>query len=206
MNNSKFSYALHTFERGRLSDPKASRFYGDPYVPASLADKFDENFIFLAQLRLDMLKGWDSEELLPHEGYLYLFIDAEMYPSNDLYVFAEYTTEEPDTLLEGFNARSPIKEGLNEPYEIMPINMSGYAEDGGTRLFGLDMNYKDIGVLLQYSPRDFPGVPFLADLDGYMYIIFGEEGLSDARFVVEPDTDEDRKLMKKAENCCWTTE
>lgn len=77
-NNTRFSYALDTLERGHLSDPKASHFYGDPYVPASLADKFDENFIFLAQLRLDMLKGWDSEEL-PEKKAEKLFKERKLF-------------------------------------------------------------------------------------------------------------------------------
>lgn len=162
-------------------DPAGSRFYGAPYVPAFLADKYVDDFIFLAQIRLADIAALDPDEILPHEGYLYLFIDAEMYPDESLYAFCEYTTEEPDTLLRGFNARSPIPEGLTTAFPVGFTKVAGNADC--TRMGGIPSGDAEVGtLLLQYRPEDFD-VPFLRDKNIYLYLSFDKD--DELEYIIE---------------------
>ena len=142
-----YSIRIKFGARGSDADRMASRFFGDPFVPASLADKFDEDFIFLAQIRLADLAELDTANALPHNGYLYLFIDAEMYPSDELYIFCEHANEVPDTLLSGFNSRSPVKIGLDKGWDVR--FEKAHAEYSGTKLLGssADGNHKNVLLL-----------------------------------------------------------
>ena len=61
-------------------DPGASKFFGAPTVPEKWLDMFSDDVIFFAQIRLSDIAKLDTENKLPHTGYLYLFLDVEMYP------------------------------------------------------------------------------------------------------------------------------
>lgn len=165
-------------------DEGCSKFYGKPTLPESLINKYPDDSVFFLQINCEDLKGLDPDNRLPHKGYLFFFLDAEMYPCDDLYMFVDYTLEEPKYLIEDYNELSPISEGLNDAYVITFEKVD--ADYDGTKLLGFPNGYVDEyddkpGLLLQYDPLDFD-VPFLATCDGYAYVFFGDE---DDKFNVE---------------------
>jgi len=175
--NADYAIALKVrkLKKGEKIDESCSKFYGAPTLPKSLVNNYPDDCVFLLQINCKELKDLDPENRLPHEGYLYFFLDAEMYPSDDLYIFVDHTLEEPKYIIDDFNENSPINEGLNEPYIITFEKVD--ANYSGTKLLGYPSNYVDEygdrpGLLLQYDPLDFD-VPFLATCDGYAFVFFG---------------------------------
>ena len=162
---------------GEDFDESSSKFFGSPTLPASLLNAYPDDAFFLAQIRCEDLKDLDPEGRLPHEGYLYFFLDAEMYPNDDLYALLDHTTEEIAYIVDDFNDESPMGEGHSIPYAItFEVVDAGY---DGTKLLGypnndVDDNDDRAGLLLQYDPLDFD-VPFLSTCDGYAFFFFGED-------------------------------
>ncbi len=175
---------------GEKIDEKCSKFFGKPCLPESLKDDpYPDDGVFFVQINCAELKDLDPENRLPHEGYLYFFLDAEMYPGNDLYMYIHHCLEEPKYVIDDYNLNSPIPEGLNDAYIITFEKVDAGYE--GTKLLGYPSNNVDDnndrnGLLLQYDPLEFD-VPFLATLDGYAFVFFGdneENKLSGADYVV----------------------
>lgn len=141
-------------------------------------ERFYDDIIFLAQIRLSDIAEYDPDNILPHSGYLYFFLDAEMYPSDQLYVWVEYYDGEPDTIIDDFNELSPLPCGLNEDWLI---SFGAAPPDAdGTKLLGMPSGAarEDASLpklLLQYDPLDFEGVPYLENVDGYAYVLFGRD-------------------------------
>lgn len=167
-----------------------SKFFGSPTVPSDWQDRFHDDIVFLAQIRLADIAEFDYDNRLPHTGYLYIFLDAEMYPSAQLDVWVEYYPGEPDTVIDDFNIMSPISDGLNDDW-IITFHYADVNEDG-TKLFGfpsgaINENGDKPNLLLQYDPLNFDGVPFLNNLDGYAYVFFGkdENDLESVSYTVE---------------------
>ncbi|MBQ9710195.1 MAG: DUF1963 domain-containing protein [Clostridia bacterium] len=156
-------------------DEGCSKFFGRPCLPESMEEPYPDDGVFFAQIRCEDIKDLDPENRLPHEGYLYFFLDAEMYPSNDLYMMVDYTTEELAYVIDDYNDECNIK-GLTDTYVITFEKADAGYE--GTKLLGCPSNDVDdsgdrTGLLLQYDPLDFD-VPFLSTLDGYAYVFFGD--------------------------------
>ena len=175
-------------EPGEEIDEGCSKFFGSPTVPESLKDPYPDDGVFFAQIRCEDLGDLDPECRLPHEGYLYFFLDAEMYPSDDLYMMVNHTLEEPKYILDDYNEECNIK-GLTDTYVITFEKVdAGYSE---TKLLGYPSNDVDDngdrgGLLLQYDPLEFD-VPFLSTCDGYAFVFFGdgeENKFSGADYVV----------------------
>ena len=175
-------------EPGEEIDEGCSKFFGSPTVPESLKDPYPDDGVFFAQIRCEDLGDLDPECRLPHEGYLYFFLDAEMYPSDDLYMMVKHTLKEPKYILDDYNEECNIK-GLTDTYVITFEKVdAGYS---GTKLLGYPSNDVDDsddrgGLLLQYDPLDFD-VPFLSTCDGYAFVFFGdseENKFSGADYVV----------------------
>ena len=173
---------------GEEIDEGCSKFFGSPTVPESLKNPYPDDGVFFAQIRCEDLKDLDPECRLPHEGYLYFFLDAEMYPSDDLYMMVDHTLEEPKYIIDGYNEECNIK-GLTDTYVITFEKVdAGY---DGTKLLGYPNNDVDDngdrgGLLLQYDPLEFD-VPFLSTCDGYAFVFFGdseENKFSGADYVV----------------------
>ena len=163
-------------EPGEEIDEGCSKFFGSPTVPESLKDPYPDDGVFFAQIRCEDLGDLDPECRLPHEGYLYFFLDAEMYPSDDLYMMVNHTLEEPKYILDDYNEECNIK-GLTDTYIITFEKVDAGYE--GTKLLGYPSNDVDdsddrSGLLLQYDPLDFD-VPFLSTLDGYAFVFFGDD-------------------------------
>lgn len=57
-----------------------SKFFGDPVVPYGWQEIFSDDVIFFAPIKFSDIALLDTENKLPHTGYFYLFLDAEMYP------------------------------------------------------------------------------------------------------------------------------
>ena len=187
--NADYAIALKVrkVEPGEQIDEGCSKFFGSPCLPTA-DDPYPDDGVFFAQIRCEDLRDLDPECRLPHEGYLYFFLDAEMYPSDDLYMMVNHTLEEPKYIINDYNEECNIK-GLTDTYVITFEKVdAGYS---GTKLLGYPSNDVDDnddrgGLLLQYDPLEFD-VPFLSTCDGYAFVFFGdgeENKFSGADYVV----------------------
>ena len=131
----RYSIAIKVEKAAGEHDYTQSKFFGSPTVPNEWVERFYDDIIFLAQIRLSDIAEYDPDNILPHSGYLYFFLDAEMYPSDQLYVWVEYYDGEPDTIIDDFNELSPLPCGLNEDWLI---SFGAAPPDAdGTKLLGL---------------------------------------------------------------------
>lgn len=156
-------------------DLGASKFFGTPTVPQIWEDDFCDDEIFFCQIRLSDTATLDTENKLPHTGYLYVFLHTED-GSCRLRPDVRYYNGEPETALEDFNV---AVEGYERFTEAWLMEFASVDRDyDGTKLFGVpsDWNYEDEPpeLLMQYDPLD-SGTGFLDSLDGYLYLFFGKD-------------------------------
>ena len=189
-NLCKYSIAISVEKAEGEYDLGQSKFFGSPVIPNEWKERFHDDIVFFAQIRLADIAELDYDNRLPHTGYLYFFLDAEMYPSDRLDMWVEYYPGEPDTVIDDFNTMSPIPDGLQDDWLI--TFRYADADEDGTKLFGvpsgvINENDDKPDLILQYDPLDFDGVPFLASLDGYAYVFFGEDetNFDDVTYTVE---------------------
>ena len=152
-------------------DPGASKLFGAPAVPAGWQDRFSDDVIFFGQIRLADITALDTEGRLPHTGYLYLFLDIEMWPYE---AWAFYHDGEPEVVIDGFNSVEPRFAHLDRAWMM---SFSAAADDAdGTRLFGVPSSLPDCGeeLLLQFDPLA-ADTGFLDEIDGYAYFFFGAD-------------------------------
>ncbi len=168
---------------GEEYDLTASKLFGSPYVPEDWTDKFAEDIIFFGQIRLSDIAEYDPENRLPHTGYLYMFLDTEVYPYT---AWVEHFDGEPKAVIVDFNSVEPRFEYLNQAY-VMSFEEADEDYDG-TRLFGKPSSdpADDGELLMQFDPLD-GDTGFLSEIDGYAYFFFGEgeERFDGVRFVVD---------------------
>lgn len=152
-------------------DLGASKFFGDPVLPSAWVDMFSDDVIFFAQLRLADIAELDEENRLPHTGYMYFFIDTEMYPYQAIVYLYD---GEPDTVIDGFNEVEPRFAHLDTDF-LMSFEQADCDADG-IKLFGTPSSGVDAenGLLLQFDPLA-ADTGFLDDIDGYAYFFFGED-------------------------------
>ena len=151
-------------------DPCTSKFFGAPVLPDGWPEMFSEDIIFFGQIRLSDIAELDTENKLPHTGYLYLFLDIEMYP----YQAMAYSYDgEPNVVVDDFNEAEVQFANLNEDW-LMSFEPADEDFDG-TRLFGVPSSgYEtDEELLLQFDPLA-ESTGFLDNIDGYAYFFFGE--------------------------------
>ena len=164
-------------------DLGTSKFFGAPALPEGWADRFSDDVIFFAQLRLADIAALDTENRLPHTGYLYLFLDVEMYPYQTM---AYYCTDEPRVVVDDFNAVEPRFAHLQTDWLMQFAPAADDAD--GTRLFGVPSSGCDGGgeLLLQFDPLA-ADIGFLDSIDGYAYCFFGEgaDRIDGIRFVID---------------------
>ena len=164
-------------------DLTASRFFGDPVIPLRMEDEIEADEVFLAQIRLADIAHLDTENRLPHEGWLYFFIkaaDGSAWTPKEAVV--RYSKDEPQMIIDEFNLQSPIPEGLNCPFLVVfaPVD----EEADGMKLLGepYDWGYAETPprLLLQYDPLATES-SFLYEMDGVAYFFFGKdkEGFTD---------------------------
>ena len=158
-------------------DPTRSRFFGDPAIPAWMEAEIGEDEVFLAQIRLSDIATLDTENILPHEGWLYFFIQAEDGSAwTPKQAVVRYSREEPAVVLLDFNAESTIPDVMNETW-LIDFDLVEDAASG-MKLLGVpfDWNYADPApqLLLQYDPLDSPS-GFLEEMDGMAYFFAGKD-------------------------------
>lgn len=170
-----------------VSHPADSKFFGDPTIPGAWANDFDGDTIFLAQIRLDEVAAFDSDGVLPHTGYFYVFLDT-CEGEYDLIPIVRYFDGEPDTIVEGFNASVDAFERYTEPIGISFFESEVDAD--GCKLLGVpaDWNYEEEAphLLMQVDHMD-ETLDFLPQLDGFTYLFFGEDvtGFADVQICQE---------------------
>ncbi len=165
-------------------DPGTSKFFGSPTMPEEwLADGTigDEDFFF-CQLRLSEFKSFDKDGILPMNGFIYIFLtfeDGKFSPN------VRYAPNEPDTLIDDFNAGFDFLGDTEAEYSIDFYDTN--SADDGTRLL---VNKGDKTILLQYDPLDDNMPSFLADTERIAYITLDTSALkkldfSNAEFTIE---------------------
>ena len=154
-------------------DLGVSKFFGRPTLPAEWND-FGDTTIFLLQINLEEIKDLDKENKLPHEGYLYFFLDVE-----DEYAVTcdvRYYKGIPTVVMDDFNSIVPGYEQYND--EILVEFEEAEDDATGTKLLGVpaDWNYQDEPrkLLLQFDPLD-PGLGLFEHIDGLFYFFFDEK-------------------------------
>ena len=156
-------------------DLSASKFFGIPTTALAWNGDFDDDELFFCQIRLSDIAHLDSDNRLPHKGYLYIFLhteDGKYHLGADV----RYHDGEPALAIDDFNA---AVEGFSEYTEAYLMEFSECAEDEiCTRLFGApsDWNYeeKPPKLLMQYDPLD-NDMGFLDTLDGFVYFFYGDD-------------------------------
>lgn len=157
-------------------DPGTSKFFGSPTMPEEwLSDGTvgDEDFFF-CQLRIAEFKKYDTEGLLPPKGFIYIFLtfeDGKFIPN------IRYSSEEPDTLIDDFNAGFDFLGDTNAEYSIDFFDTDS-AEDG-TKLLVQD---GESTTLLQYDPLDDNMPSFLADTERIAYLTLKTDDLKKLDF------------------------
>ncbi len=152
-----------------------SKFLGRPTLPEGWSEQFGESVLFLVQIRLEEIKDLDPENLLPHTGYLYFFLDTEDSEYN-LKPIVRYYPGEPTEVIDEFNSLVPGFESFTSDWliEFEPCDEG----DTGNKLLGIanDWNYAGEApkLLFQYDPLDSE-MGFLSHLDGLIYFFFGED-------------------------------
>lgn len=156
-------------------DLGASKFFGTPTVPLVWQEDFDEDEMFLCQIKLSDIAELDRENKLPHIGYLYVFLHTEDGKYN-LGADVRYYDGEPELAIDDFNAAVEEHSQYSEAYLMEFFEADD--DEVCTRLFGVpsDWNYRDEPpeLLLQYDPLDNE-MGFLDTLDGFLYLFFGKD-------------------------------
>ncbi len=158
-------------------DVTASKLFGAPVLPLKWKDRFDDDVIFFGQIRLSDIEQLDKENRLPHTGYLYFFIDTEVYPYTAI---VDHYDGEVNLVIDDFNEFVPEYAHLNQAF-LMSFEET--EEDYyGSKLLGVPCPQSELDdgrkVLLQFDPLDV-ATGFLEEVDGYAYFFFGED---DAKF------------------------
>ena len=159
-------------EKGK-HDLGVSKFFGKPTLPAEWND-FSDTTIFLLQINLEEIKNLDKENKLPHEGYLYFFLDVE-----DEYAVTcdvRYYKGIPTVVMDDFNC---VVSGYEQYNDEILVEFEEVEDDAtGTKLLGVpaDWNYQDEPrkLFLQFDPLD-PGLGIFEYIDGLFYFFFYEK-------------------------------
>ena len=155
-------------------DLGASKFLGSPTLPKMMTSGYTNETIFFLQIRLEDIAEFDEENLLPHVGYLYVFLDTAG-SEYGLEPVVRYTKNEPTHCLGQFNEEVEGYEQYIDDYLIEFEKCDDYAD--GTRLLGKvnspDYENDTRTLLLQFDPLDSE-MGIFSQMDGYIYLFFGE--------------------------------
>lgn len=151
-------------------DYGTSRFFGAPAIPGEWINRFYDGEVFFCQIKCKDIAPYDTQGLLPHIGYLYVFLDLDARPYKARVFYYE---GEPDTIVDDFNGKA-------EEYFAQSWTMSFFhaEEDAeGHRLMGVPSSWQYGGevprVFLQYDPLEAP-MGFLDGMDGFAYFLYDE--------------------------------
>ena len=168
-------------------DIGASKFFGTPTIPGEWLEELDADLMFVAQIRLTDIAPWDTENALPHTGYLYFFVESGAHVGEDARAVVRYSPDEPDTAVDDFNAGFDV-EGAEEDWLITFCHIEDDAD--GHKLLGdpCGWGYDDAPeLLLQYDPLATEGPGFMDIVDGFGFFFYGEDSndFSEVRFLAE---------------------
>ncbi len=156
-----------------------SHFLGAPLAIPAMQDAFEDTVFFLGMIHLPETAKFDKEGLLPHEGYLYFFLDSAD-TTRKMKPIVRYVKEEPNLIIDDFNARPELEgiHGIQVPHGIEFEEVD--ADSDGCKLLGIpcDWNYQNPPkdrLLLSINHYD-EELDFCPELDGYTYIFFGPKG------------------------------
>ena len=159
-----------------------SYFLGAPVLPKGTGEEISDDEMFLGVIHLPDIAAIDIDNLLPHQGYLYFFLDTSG-TSRHLVPIVRYSIVEPSVMIDDFNKKIEDEE-FHDITKSFAVSFEACEADAeGCKLLGVpcDWNYptppKD-PLLLTISHFD-EVLDFLPELDGYTYVFFGPEG---ARF------------------------
>lgn len=152
-----------------------SKFLGYPVLPDGWENDFDESVLFLLQINLEEIKDLDKDNLLPHKGYLYFFLDVSGGAYN-LKPIVRYYDGEPTSVIDDFNSVVEGFEDFVEPYVVEFEECD--EKESGTKLFGVisDQYYADENrqLLFQFDPYD-PDLGLFPTFDGMMFFFFNKK-------------------------------
>lgn len=156
-------------------DLGVSKFLGSPTLPEKWLNSFNDTTIFFCQIRLEDIKDLDKENKLPHQGYLYIFLDVSD-SEYSLKPIVKYYKGEPTHCLNGFN---DIVDGFEEYTDDYLIEFSECDDyESGNKLLGypnhLDDSINSIPLLLQFDPLDSE-MGIFSHMDGLIYITLGND-------------------------------
>ena len=162
-------------------DLGCSKMLGSPTVPQEIVDELPAETMFLMQIRLEDIKDLDKENLLPHKGYLYVFLDVtdDIY---DMHPIVKYYDGEPESIYNDFNEEI---EGFENFVDDFIIEFEECEDDAtGNKLLGCAGDWQfgeeEGGKLfLQIDPLDDNEMGLFPTFDGYIYLFFDEEEPSD---------------------------
>ena len=166
-------------------DLGASKFFGVPTIPSEWKSDFEDDELFFCQIRLADIAELDTENNLPHTGYLYVFLDIGAYPYK---ARVRYFDGEPDMAVDDFN-EDFLDEGNFADAWLMSFAEAEEDADG-IKLFGVpaDWSYGEEPprLLMQYDPLA-SDMGFMDSIDGFAYFIFaeGSDKLEDVTFFAE---------------------
>ena len=156
-------------------DLGASIMLGSPVLPKGMQDEIPSTAMFLMQIRLEDIKDLDEENLLPHKGYLYFFLDTEdgVY---DLKPIVKYSEKEPEEYVDEWNKIVEGFEQFNEPF-LIEFEKCDESDDGN-KLLGCpgDWQFSETPdrLLFQLDPMGDEKLGLFPTLDGYMYFFFAD--------------------------------
>ena len=157
-------------------DQGASIMLGSPVLPKGMDNEIPSTAMFLMQIRLEDIKDLDKENLLPHEGYLYFFLDTEdgVY---SLKPIVKYSKEEPEEYIGDWNT---IVEGFEKYNQAFLIEFEECDESAdGNKLLGCpgDWQFAEAPdrLLFQLDPMGDEQLNLFPTFDGFMYFFFGDD-------------------------------
>lgn len=154
-------------------DVGLSKMLGNPVLPEGMDESLPSTAMFLMQIRLEDIKDLDEDNILPHSGYLYFFLDTE----NGLYSLTPiviYYDGEPTHHIDGFNDIVDGFEQYNQDYLIEFEKCDDEAD--GNKLLGhpSDWQYQEANdrLLFQLDPLDSEEMDLFSTFDGFLYFFF----------------------------------
>ena len=159
-------------------DKGLSKMLGNPVLPADLVDALPSSVMFLMQIRLEDIKDLDEENILPHQGYLYFFLDTEDGAYN-LKPIVIYYDGEPTHFIDGFNDIVDDFEQYNQDFLISFEKCEDEAD--GNKLLGYpaDWQYQETSdrLLFQLDPLAGNEMDLFSTFDGFLYFFFDGENI-----------------------------
>ena len=157
-------------------DQGLSKMLGNPVLPKKLMDSLPSTAMFLMQIRLEDIAEFDEDNVLPHKGYLYFFLDTEN-GAYSLKPIVEYYAGEPTHFVDGFNDIVDGFEEYNQDYLIEFEKCDDEAD--GNKLLGhpADWQYQETTdrLLLQLDPLADEEMNLFSTFDGFLYFFFEGE-------------------------------